>query len=79
MFLHLRAETAEFGCDCRICLGKVFLEGLAPAEGIRAAMIMSSASSRGISTSLKLRRDKPAGQAISSGCLILESSMPAVA
>ena len=33
VFLHLRAEAAEFGCDCRICLGKLFLEGFAPAEG----------------------------------------------
>ena len=33
VFLHLRAEAAEFGCDCRICLGKLFLERFAPAEG----------------------------------------------
>ena len=33
VFLHLRAEAAEFGCNCRICLGKLFLEGFAPAEG----------------------------------------------
>ena len=33
VFLHLRAEAVEFGCDCCVCLGKLFLEGFAPAEG----------------------------------------------
>ena len=33
VFLHFRAETVQFGYDCRICLGKLFPEGFAPAEG----------------------------------------------
>ena len=33
VFLHLRAEAAEFGCYCSVCLGKLFFEGFAPVEG----------------------------------------------
>jgi hypothetical protein len=33
MFLHFRAETVQIGCDCSVCLGKLFLEGFAPAQG----------------------------------------------
>jgi hypothetical protein len=32
VFLHLRAETVKFGCDCCVCLRDVFFEGFAPAE-----------------------------------------------
>ena len=31
MFLQLRADTVEFGCDCGACLGYVFFEGRVPA------------------------------------------------
>ena len=33
VFLQLRAEAAEFRCDCGACLGELILEGFVPAEG----------------------------------------------
>jgi len=33
VFLQFRAETVQLGCDCSVCLGKLLLEGFAPAEG----------------------------------------------
>jgi hypothetical protein len=33
VFLQLRAEIVEFGCDCGVCLGELILEGFVPAEG----------------------------------------------
>jgi hypothetical protein len=32
VFLHLRAETVEFGCYRRVRLGYVIFEGRVPAE-----------------------------------------------
>ena len=33
VFLHLRAETVEFGCDCCVRLRDLFFERLVPAKG----------------------------------------------
>ena len=32
VFLQLRANTVEFICDCCVCLGYMFFEGLVPAK-----------------------------------------------